>query len=205
MGYEVDVEVDGKVDVPHVFFRECRQVDVYSWHIDALVGAKVCLVLHLCNDGRSVDANHFHAQCAIVEENLVALVDVVGKIGVGEVYDVVFGVHFRTSEYLHHVAYLVVYWRTTASGPYFRSLGVDKYSDVVGNLSCVLYYLPYALWSGMGSVHSYNVHACLEKVVYELYATSAVADGCYNLSLFHDYMCLSCLQQQYLNTVAKLQ
>ena len=67
MGDEVDVHVNGKVDVLDVFLGQGGEVDMYAWNVDALVRTEVALVLHLGNNCRPVDVKNFHGEGTVVE------------------------------------------------------------------------------------------------------------------------------------------
>ena len=80
VGYEVDVLIDGQHDVLAVLLRKRRQGDMHARHVDTLMRAKVTIVLYLCDDSRTVDADDEHVEGSIIEEHMVARVDVGSEV-----------------------------------------------------------------------------------------------------------------------------
>ena len=121
---EVDVFLNGEEDVVVVFRRDGRQSDVLARHVNALVRTK-------------------HVEFAVVEEHMVANLNVLGEVDVRNVYDVVRRIHTRTTEYLNDIACLVLYRLGAASGSHLRTLCVDHKGKVGRNRSYILYNITY--------------------------------------------------------------
>ena len=185
MSNEIYVFVYCEIDVLYIFLSECRKVDMHTRNVYTLACPQFTFVLYLSNDCRSVYFQHFHSQCAIVKQDVVTHVNILCEIAVCEVNDIVFSIHFRSSENLYHISDFIFQRTLTSSSSYLRALCVDKYANMMRHASHVSYYLPYSFRRGMGSVNSHHVHTCLKKVFNKLFTTSTVADGSHNLSLFH--------------------
>ena len=80
MGYEVYVFLYRQQYVTPVLFSDGRQVDMHAGHVDTLMRTKHAVVLHLRHDGWPVDADDFHVNGAVVKQDIVAYVYVVGEI-----------------------------------------------------------------------------------------------------------------------------
>ena len=84
--------------------------------------------------------------------------------------------HFRASEYLNHVARLIFYGGVVARSAHLRAFGVNQYSDMLAHRTCVPYYFPDAVRSGVRGVHPDHVHPCLKQLADEILITPLVAD-----------------------------
>ena len=67
MGNEVDILIDGKIDVINILVCECRQINMHTRHIDTLARSQHTVILHLCNHGRTIDTYYLHAKGTIVK------------------------------------------------------------------------------------------------------------------------------------------
>ena len=182
---EVDVFLNGEEDVVVVFRRDGRQSDVLARHVNALVRTKHTVVLHLSHKHRSVVLYNKHVEFAVVEEYMVANLNVLGEVDVRNVYDVVRRIHTRTTEYLNDIACLVLYRLGAASGSHLRTLCVDHKGKVGRNRSYILYNITYPVRRRMRCIHSHDVHSGKEQFAEELNITTAIANRSNNLCLFH--------------------
>ena len=185
MGDEVDILIDGQFDVLAVALSKRRQGDMHARHVDTLMRTQETIVLHLCDDSRAVDADDEHVESTVVEEHMVALVDVGSEVRVREVDDIMAGVHLRTAEDLHYITRLILYRLRTTRGAHLGALGVDEDADMTAHRADITYYRLYTFLRGMSGVHTNNVHACVEQRTDKVRVTTPVADGSYYLGLFH--------------------
>ena len=131
MGYEVDVLVDGKVDIGDILAGECRKVNVYARYVDTLARTKFAVVLHLCYHCRAIDADNLHVEGTIVKQDMIAHLNVLGKVDIRHIYDVVLTVNVGTSKYLDHVSRLILNRFFARGSADLRSFGVDKDANMV--------------------------------------------------------------------------
>ena len=110
-------------------------------HVHTLVSTQHTVVLHLCNDSRTIDADDQHVQGAIIKQHMVALMNVGGKVLVGEIHNVVGRVDVGTSKQLDDIARLVGYGLGTPRRSDLRTFGVYQYADMATYLAHVPYYI----------------------------------------------------------------
>ena len=176
VGNEVDVLLYGEQNVVVVFLRDGRQVDVLTRHVHALVGAEHAVVLHLGYDHRAVAACYLHVDLAVVEQDVVAHLHVLGKVGVRHVQNVVGRVDLGTAENAHGVAGLIFDGFFHACCTHLGTLGVDHEGEVWRHLTHVLYDVLYAVGCGVGCVHAHHVHSGKEQLADELFITFSIAN-----------------------------
>src|SRR5574344_1751617 len=113
-----------------------------AWDVNALARTKFAVVLHLGYHGRPIDTNNLHVEGTIVKQDMIAHLNVLGKVDIRHIHDVVLTVNVGTTEYLYHVAYFVLNRFGARCSADLRSLCVDKNTDVVRHLPCVPDNLP---------------------------------------------------------------
>ena len=182
---KVDVLFYGEKNVVSVFLGERRQVDMLAGHVHTLACTKLTVVLNLRYEHRTLHVEHLHVQLAVVEENAIAHLHVVGDVGIRHVQYVVRCLHFGATEYFHDVSTLILNGFCNTGGSYFRSFGVYHQGDVRRNGTHILNDFLHSLFGGMRGVHSHHIHPSEKKLSYKFLITPAVADGGHNLCLFH--------------------
>ena len=130
MGDEVDVKLDGQENIPAVLLGKRRKIDVLARNIDTLVSTQSSFVLHLSHQHGTGILDHLHIQLAIVEEQVVAYLHVIGNIGIAEIDNIMRRLHLWTAENLHHITYIIMYRLLDSCGTNFRTLGVYQNSDM---------------------------------------------------------------------------
>ena len=176
MSDEIYVFIDGEMNIALIFLGQCRQVDMLSWHIDALVGAKHTVVLNLHINGRPVDARYLHANGTIVEKNNIADLHILGEIGIRDIDDVVSSVHLGTAEDLHGLACLIFDRLLDISSADFGAFGINKDTDMRRNGTRVLDNTTDSIRCSVCRVHPDNVHPGIKKATNEVDITTAIAD-----------------------------
>ena len=185
---EVDILLYGKLNVRLVFRRERRQIDVLARHIHAFVGSEESVVLHLGHNHRALDVENPHVEGSVIKENVVPDLDILREIRIGNIHDVVGGVYLRAAENLHGVARLVGNGRHDTGRANLRPLGVNEQGDVRRYFTRVTDDVLNSFRSGMSGVHAHHIHPREEQLAQEINLTVAVADGAYNLGLFHSFI-----------------
>lgn len=98
MGDEVDVKLDGQENIPAVLLGKRGKIDVLARNIDTLVSTQSSFVLHLSHQHGTGILDHLHIQLAIVEEQVVAYLHVIGNIGIAEIDNIMRRLHLWTAE-----------------------------------------------------------------------------------------------------------
>ena len=130
MGDEVDVKLDGQENIPAVLLGKRRKIDVLARNIDTLVSTQSSFVLHLSHQHGTGILDHLHIQLAIVEEQVVAYLHVIGNIGIAEIDNIMRRLHLWTTENLHHITYIIMYRLLDSCGTNLRALGVYQNTDM---------------------------------------------------------------------------
>ena len=99
-------------------------------HVDTLVRAEHAIVHHLGDDFLAVVLHDFHVKLTVIEEHIIAHLDVFHKVRVRHTYHIVHGVLPRVADYGYLLACIVFDWRFRTRSPNLWALGVDKYSKV---------------------------------------------------------------------------
>ena len=189
---EVDVELDGKFDVAAVLCRECRQVDVLTWHVHALVRTECTLVLHLSHEHRSLHLHDLHVELTVIKQDVIAHLYIGSNIRIAQVHDVVRRLHLWATEDFHHVTSMIQYRLLHVGGAHLWSLGINHDTDVWRYGSNVLYNVTDTFLCGMCGVHTNHVHASKKEFADEILIASTIADGSDNLCLFH--ICINLIE-----------
>ena len=164
-------------------------------HIDTLVRAQHTVVLYLCNDGRTIDANHQHVQCAIIKQYMVTFLDICRKILIRQIDNVMSGVDVRTSEELHHIARLVPDRCITSRSTNLRTFGIYQDADVTAHFAHVPYYILNTILRGMCRVHPDHIDASIIQLTDKIHITATVTDRGNNLCLFHNLIPINLVQR----------
>ena len=130
MGDEVDVKLDGQENISAVLLGKRWKIDVLARNIDTLVSTQSSFILHLSHQHGTGILDHLHIQLAIVEEQVVAYLHVIGNIGIAEIDNIMRSLHLWTAENLHHITYIIMYRLLDSCGTNLRTLGVYQNSDV---------------------------------------------------------------------------
>ena len=130
MGDEVDVKLDGQENIPAVLLGERRKIDMLARNIDTLVSTQSSFVLHLSHQHGTGILDHLHIQLAIIEEQVVTNLHVIGNIGIAQIDNIMRSLHLRTAENLYHVTYIIMYRLLDSCSTNLRALGVYQYSDM---------------------------------------------------------------------------
>ena len=184
VGDEVDVAVDGIVDVAAVALGQRRQVDAHAGHVDTLPAAQGGLVLHLAEQGAGGLAHYGQLQVAVVDEDVDASIDVAHKVGIADGDALAGGLTRGVADNLHTVARMEVDGLRRHGGTHLGALGVHQDGDAVGDGARVVDELVQPLEVQMRGIEADDVHPGLKELAYKIHLATLVGDGGYNLGLF---------------------
>ena len=201
MGNEVDVLINGQHNILAILGCQRRQVDMPTWNIYALMSSQHTIILHLCNDSRSIDANHQHIQGTIIKKHMVTLLNICRKVLIREIDDIMRRVYLWTTEQLHYVARLIRYGFSATRCTHLRTFGVNQYADMSAYLAHVPYYILYPLLRCMSRIHSNHIHTSIIELADEVHITATVTDRSNNLCLFHSNFLINFLQSYEKNKI----
>lgn len=125
------------------------------------------------------------SKLAVIKQNMVANLNILGKVYVRNVDNIVCGNHFGTAENFNHLASLIFYRSLDVGCAHLRTFSVNHKGYVWRYSTYVTHNCAYSVWCGMCCIHTHYVHACKEELADKIDITTAVTNRCNNLCLFH--------------------
>ena len=182
---EINIQLDSKFNIPAVFLCQCRQVDMLSRHIHALVSPEHSLVLNLGNQHRTLAVYNLHIEFTIIEEQIITYLNIGCDVRIAHIHNIMRRLHFRTSKDFHYITNIVVDRFLHTCSSHLRTFSINHNTNMWRHGSYILYDGAYTLFCGMSSIHTNNVHTGEKQFSDKILITFTITDGSDNLCLFH--------------------
>ena len=187
MSYEINIFINGQQDVALILLGEGWQIDMFARHIDALMSAQHTVVLHGGINRGTHNIHDNHIEQAIIDEDMVTHLHVASEIFIIHIDDVVGGIHLRPTEDLHHITCFISDFLLDIGRSDLRALGVNENSNMRRNGTHIANDITNTILSSVSRVHPDYIHTSEEEFSQKIHITTAITDGTYNLSLFHNF------------------
>ena len=186
MSDKVNIKFYSKQYVVIVTFCYCGKIYVFSRHVHTLVRTEHSVILHLSHKHRSSVFNDLHVDFTVVKQDVVTDFYISCEILITYIYNVVRGVHSRTSENLHDITGFIMYRILYVCSTDFRSFCIYHQSYMRRYGTHIPHYFSYSVRCGMSRIHSYNIHAGKKQFTYKILRATPVTDRGDDFCLFHN-------------------
>ena len=183
VGNEVYVLLNSIKDIGAVLLRQRRQIDADAGNVDALAAAQSSLILYFAEQVVGGLLYNNQLQVTVINKDMAVHIQVFDEMGIGYRDTFTGSLLLRVAYHLHAVARLERNGLSQNRRADLRSFRIHQDSDAVGNRTHIVNQLLGTFTAKMCSIHTYNIHTCIEQLLYKINITALVRNRCDNLRL----------------------
>ena len=186
VGDKVDVLLDGIVNVANVALGERGEVDAHARHVDTLAGPQLAIIERFAQQVAVLFTPYYKFKFAVVDENMAAFVEVLGKEGIVDPDIPVAGEGALPAGNAHEIAgrELQVAVACESRGAHLGTLGVHQDGYFVGDGTHVVDDFAESLFLQVGRVHAHDIHAVVVELLDKVDVATRVGDSGYYFGVF---------------------
>ena len=183
VGNEVYVLLNSIKDIGAVLLSQRRQIDADAGNVDALAAAQSSLILYFAEQVVGGLLYNNQLQVTVINKDMAVHIQVFDEMGIGYRDTFTGSLLLRVAYHLHAVARLERNGLSQNRRADLRSFRIHQDSDAVGNRTHIVNQLLGTFTAKMCSIHTYNIHTCIEQLLYKINITALVRNRCDNLRL----------------------